>query len=85
MVPLGFAFINSMPPLLNKRLAEKDITALQMHVSWIMEHPGDYECTNPIMDNFCHRTEIDIHDLVRIVKKGYWLDVQRELQRQHLI
>lgn len=64
-------------PLFNKRLSEKDKIGLQSHINWIQEHPE--QPTNPIMDNFCHRTGIDMNKLVRIVKNGWWIEVQRQV------
>lgn len=69
----------------SRRLSDKDCLALQMHVSWIEEHAFDENPSNPIIDNFCHRVGIDMHDLVRIVVRGHWPEVEKKLRARGLI
>lgn len=69
--------------LLKRPLNDKDSLALQLHVSYIEQNPNDP--VNPIMKNFCKRVGCDLNDLVRIVLKGFWMEVSHKLKRDRFI
>ncbi len=71
-----------MPELITKPLSSKDKLAFNLHVSHILKTKDP---RNIILDNFCKRLHIDVHDFIRLVKSRYWNGLEEELRLRKLI